>query len=477
MLGKRRARDESESEHDELSQDEDLDEKQSRKTRRTGKKSKLGKGESSAATATKKEKEKQAEPPKPPVEEVLISPYAIYLVDATGKLFCRLKVCVFGAHKSTLMNKTVQKQREFKVLVHRGATGTSGQGKDFTFRSRDAAIERFKKLFKEHTGNDWDNLAHFQKQIGKYAIADEPVDKVKTAPKLESVQDPVDEDEDEELPTDWKLSPIPPVCENNLQRFYSEYRVRHVAEWIARIDFGWLADGWKLPKGMVYELCSLALYDIVFFCNDSSSMKFEEGGRRIEDLQTIIEEITEFAWTLSFDSNGVSVRFTNSRAQGDELKTAIDIQDFFARASFPWGPCTLGTKLESNVIDPLVLRPARERELHKPVLVIAITDREPFHEPHDTLHRVICHTKRELPSMGFPKEAVAFSVVQCGSDWGTHRYLKELNGDWRVGKYVDCTGSFEMEAKRMEAEGFELTPPMYLMKVSLGAVDENYKGR
>lgn len=51
---------------------------------------------------------------------------------------------------------------------------------------------------------------------------------------------------------------------------------------------------------------TLALYDVVIFCDDSGSMAFEEGGERINDLKVILGRVAEVA-TL-FDSNGINIR-------------------------------------------------------------------------------------------------------------------------------------------------------------------------
>jgi len=48
----------------------------------------------------------------------------------------------------------------------------------------------------------------------------------------------------------------------------------------------------------------LALYDIVIYADDSTSMKYAESGARIDDMKVILERVTEVA-TL-FDDDGMS---------------------------------------------------------------------------------------------------------------------------------------------------------------------------
>lgn len=45
---------------------------------------------------------------------------------------------------------------------------------------------------------------------------------------------------------------------------------------------------WKIPFEIAVDLSRLALYDIILYIDDSGSMKFEEGGTRIDDLKVIL---------------------------------------------------------------------------------------------------------------------------------------------------------------------------------------------
>ena len=51
------------------------------------------------------------------------------------------------------------------------------------------------------------------------------------------------------------------------------------------------------------DLVALALYDIVVYADDSTSMKYAEDGSRIEDLKVILQRVAEVA-TL-FDEDGM----------------------------------------------------------------------------------------------------------------------------------------------------------------------------
>ena len=66
-----------------------------------------------------------------------------------------------------------------------------------------------------------------------------------------------------------------------------------------------LAIKWRMPVELALDLVALALYDIVIYADDSTSMKYAESGARIDDMKVILEHVTEVA-TL-FDHDGMSI--------------------------------------------------------------------------------------------------------------------------------------------------------------------------
>jgi len=66
-----------------------------------------------------------------------------------------------------------------------------------------------------------------------------------------------------------------------------------------------LAIKWRMPVELALDLVALALYDIVIYADDSTSMKYAESGARIDDMKVILERVTEVA-TL-FDHDGMSI--------------------------------------------------------------------------------------------------------------------------------------------------------------------------
>lgn len=107
--------------------------------------------------------------------------------------------------------------------------------------------------------------------------------------------------------------------------------------------------------------------------DDSVSMSRDEGGRRIGALQTFITRIADI--TTYFDTDGISIRWINHRRGRDNIKNASEVADIVTGHTFS-GCTKLGTELWRRVLQPLVVIPARARNLAKPVLVMIITDGE-----------------------------------------------------------------------------------------------------
>ncbi|KAL2918931.1 hypothetical protein HK105_201765 [Polyrhizophydium stewartii] len=261
------------------------------------------------------------------------------------------------------------------------------------------------------------------------------------------------------------------VNENRLHAWYDAAALARVQERLAGIDFQDLSHRWRIAPELVCDLCSLALFDVVFFIDDSGSMVFEEDGDRIDDLKFILSKAAE-VMTL-FDDDGVQVRFMNSNVIGEGIRTTDHVNELVERVRFS-GMTPLGTQFKSKVIDPIVLGPAISGQMAKPVLTIIITDGEPTREPKDTLRRVIVEAKRTLSRTKYGPGALAIQIGQVGTDIKAQQFLATLDNDPEVGNMIDCTSNYEMESEEFTNNGAELTPEFWLLKLCVGAVDRGY---
>lgn len=160
-----------------------------------------------------------------------------------------------------------------------------------------------------------------------------------------------------------------------------------------------------MPMELASDLVKMALFDFVLYIDDSGSMAFEENGERIDDLKLILSRVA-FATSL-FDADGIQVRFMNSNLQGDNISTEAQAMQLVNQVKFS-GLTPLGTSLMNKVLQPLVLGPARQGTLQKPVVVIAITDGTPAGENKDEVFNVIQRADRELGSSRYGRDAVSY---------------------------------------------------------------------
>lgn len=261
------------------------------------------------------------------------------------------------------------------------------------------------------------------------------------------------------------------VRQNRLESFYPSDKLSHVINRVQQVDFQLTASQWHLSQEMAYDLAVLALYDIVFFCDDSGSMMFEEHGERVDDLKYILSKVAEVA-TL-FDEDGIVVRFMNSNVEGNGVRNSVEATHLLSQVYFS-GATPLGTHLNLKVIEPMILQRARSNTLDKPVMVVVITDGEPIGEKRDKIVEVIRNAKHCLDRTKYGRNALAIQIAQVGKDTRAQKFLAELDNHRSIGGLVDCTSYYELEAEEFARKGVDLTPELWLLKVCLGAIDKSY---
>ncbi|KAI8918820.1 hypothetical protein BC831DRAFT_482308 [Entophlyctis helioformis] len=191
-------------------------------------------------------------------------------------------------------------------------------------------------------------------------------------------------------------------------------------------------------------------------------------GDRIKDLRTIISKTADVAGL--FDKDGIQVRFMNSSAKGDGIRSADQVNDLIGKVPFNGGT-PLGTEFKAKIVKPLVLK---WTALAKPVLAIIITDGEPTTEPHDKFASVVRDTMASLAKSKYGTGALAIQIGQVGDDENAQRFLAALDKDESFGDMLDCTSNYEMESAEFAAKGARLTPELWLLKLCLGAIDDSY---
>eukprot|EP00842_Homolaphlyctis_polyrhiza_P006629 jgi/Hompol1/6968/HPOL_000871-RA len=263
------------------------------------------------------------------------------------------------------------------------------------------------------------------------------------------------------------------ISDNNLFAFFDSDRLNKLVETMATtIDFEALAANWNISRNLIVDLAPLALYDIIIFIDDSSSMAFEDHGGRISQLRLILSRIADVA-TLFDSKSGVELIFMNSAVQGEGIRSSRQVEEILLKAEFK-GMTPIGTQLKAKLIDPFVLEPAKSQSLEKPVLAIILTDGEPTREPRETLSNVIIDAKEALGSTIYGPGALAIQIAQIGLDEEAKEFIASIDVHPIVGRMVDCTSAFELEKEEFARKGVELTPEMWMLKLCVGAIDRSY---
>ncbi len=199
-----------------------------------------------------------------------------------------------------------------------------------------------------------------------------------------------------------------------------------------------LAAAWRISTEIASDIVKLALYDVILYIDDSGSMAFEENGERIDDLKLILNRVA-FATAL-FDDDGIQVRFMNSVDQGNGIRSEAQVNQMIGNTKFS-GLTPMGRELQNKILGPLVLGPARNGQLRKPILVITITDGQPTGESPSDVARIMKNASQELERSRHGKGALAFQFAQVGNDLKAREFLSKLDEEPTIGDIIDCTSS------------------------------------
>ncbi|GAA5919153.1 hypothetical protein JCM6882_005503 [Rhodosporidiobolus microsporus] len=263
------------------------------------------------------------------------------------------------------------------------------------------------------------------------------------------------------------------VRDQNISAFYPPGSLEPLAQRIAQSGaLAKISQDWRLPMEIAMDLAKLALFDTVLYLDDSGSMAFEENGSRIDDARLICSRVAAAA--SLFDHDGISVFFMNSKTIGHNITSEQQANQLISQIKFS-GLTPLGTALDQKILQPLVVGPARQNALRKPVLVMAVTDGAPGGEDRHTIVRAIKNAKNALQQTRYGADTLSIQLAQIGNDMGARAFLEEIDNHPEIGGLVDCTSNYENEADNfMKSTGQELSPELWLVKLCLGPIDSQY---
>jgi hypothetical protein len=273
----------------------------------------------------------------------------------------------------------------------------------------------------------------------------------------------------------WRI-----ICLRKLQNFYTQDSLQTLVNRACLHDYRLLMQRWGLPTlDMATDLAVLGLYDIVLFGDDSYSMSSTEPSEDNMSRWDLLREVlkTVSFWATLMDSDGVVVRFFNSilADEGNGVSTTAQVDGLFNKIRPSREKTTpMGKELKTKILDQFVYPMLERKQLTRPILIITMTDGIPDSRP-DVINAIReCYSITSKSYYGC--HAVAFSFAQIGSDTEATKWLGEIDTDKEIGKLIDCTSEFTIEKEECEKQysGISFTPPTWIVKLMIGAVDPSY---
>ncbi|ETS03059.1 ankyrin [Trichoderma reesei RUT C-30] len=208
-------------------------------------------------------------------------------------------------------------------------------------------------------------------------------------------------------------------------------------------------------KKDIQDITKLALYQPVFYCDDSTSMK---SGTRARDQVELVRRVARISTLLVPDGCGTGLQFINKRHTLDDNLKAEQVEEIM-RSFEPRGNTKIGINLERKILNPLIYDVIDSgKKLERPILISCITDGcasgEPSTEFRDAIVRCVGYLKEKdypptgrlafnqsltRPPMLTATIAVRFQISQIGNDRGAESFLNQLRDDPLLKDVLFCT--------------------------------------
>ncbi|KAL7805253.1 hypothetical protein V8C44DRAFT_341276 [Trichoderma aethiopicum] len=174
-----------------------------------------------------------------------------------------------------------------------------------------------------------------------------------------------------------------------------QFFLQSVARKAARVRF---EDNHSFGRKDISNLAKLALYQVIFYCDDSFSIKT---GTRFRDQLDIAYKMARIYELLLPENYGASFRFITRRDSQSGMTT--DELGENLGSLRPLGNKRIGTILEKNILGPLIYDQVNQGiRLKKPLLIFCFTDGSVSGEPLNKLRRELSNCAEFLAENAFP---------------------------------------------------------------------------
>ncbi|UKZ72835.1 hypothetical protein TrVFT333_000472 [Trichoderma virens FT-333] len=186
----------------------------------------------------------------------------------------------------------------------------------------------------------------------------------------------------------------------------------------------------------IQDITKLALYQPVFYCDDSGSMK--QGTRQADQID-LVRRVARISTLLVPEDHGAGLLFINDKRTLNPNLNAEQVQDIM-KATKASGKTRIGTQLETKILKPLVYDVINSGEkLKRPILISCITDGCASGEVEDKFKETIIECIQFLKDHDYPAQAVRFQISQIGNDSAAANFLQKLKDDDNLEDVLFCT--------------------------------------
>ncbi|KAL5092973.1 hypothetical protein Trisim1_011769 [Trichoderma cf. simile WF8] len=186
----------------------------------------------------------------------------------------------------------------------------------------------------------------------------------------------------------------------------------------------------------IQDITKLALYQPVFYCDDSGSMK---QGTRQSDQIDLVRRVARISTLLVPDGFGAGLLFINDKRDMNPKLKAEEVEEIMKTTKLG-GKTRIGTQLEQKILKPLIYDVIKAGEkIERPILISCITDGCASGETRTKFKEAIVSCIEFLTENDYPTQTVRFQISQIGNDSSAADFLQQLKEDDELTDWLYCT--------------------------------------
>ncbi|PNP53425.1 hypothetical protein THARTR1_06119 [Trichoderma harzianum] len=186
----------------------------------------------------------------------------------------------------------------------------------------------------------------------------------------------------------------------------------------------------------IQDITKLALYQPVFYCDDSGSMK--QGTRQADQID-LVRRVARISTLLVPDGFGAGLLFINDKRDMNPKLKAEQVEEIM-KATKLGGKTRIGTQLEQKILKPLIYDVINDgKRIERPILISCITDGCASGETRTKFKEAIVNCIEFLIENDYPTQTVRFQISQIGNDSSAADFLQQLKEDDDLADWLYCT--------------------------------------